>query len=122
MPTATRTLLDKLWDPHVVHAEPDGRTLLFIDRHLFHDGSFQAFARLREKGLPVIHPELALATPDHYAPTDSRSIETVKDPAARRVLGELEGNTRDFRLRLLPMGDGRSNSYSIAFPSTPAGA
>jgi 3-isopropylmalate/(R)-2-methylmalate dehydratase large subunit len=116
MPTAPRTLLDKLWDPHVVHAEPDGRTLLFIDRHLFHDGSFQAFARLREKGLPVIHPELALATPDHYAPTDSRSVQAVKDPAARRVLGELEANTRDFRLRLLPMGDGREGIVHVVGP------
>jgi 3-isopropylmalate/(R)-2-methylmalate dehydratase large subunit len=116
MSPAPRTLLDKLWDPHVVLREPDGRTLLFIDRHLFHDGSFQAFSRLREKGLPVIHPELALATPDHYAPTDSRSIEAVRDPAARRVLHELETNTRDFRLRLLPMGDGREGIVHVVGP------
>ena len=111
-----RTLLDKLWDPHVVQAEPDGRTLLFIDRHLFHDGSFQAFARLREKNLPVPYPELALAMPDHYAPTDSRSLDSVKDPAARRVIGELDANTRDFRLRLLPMGDGREGIVHVVGP------
>ena len=29
-----RTLYDKLWDEHVVHQEPDGTCLIYIDRHL----------------------------------------------------------------------------------------
>ena len=32
-----RTLLDKVWDAHVVGQLEDGRTLLYIDRHLVHE-------------------------------------------------------------------------------------
>src|SRR5690606_17402048 len=32
-----QTLYDKLWSAHVVHQEPDGTCLLYIDRHLVHE-------------------------------------------------------------------------------------
>ena len=39
-----KTLYDKLWENHVVHVEPDGTALLYIDRHLVHEvTSPQAF-------------------------------------------------------------------------------
>ena len=34
MLNTARTLYDKLWDAHVVRQEPDGSSLLYIDRHL----------------------------------------------------------------------------------------
>ena len=44
---AAQTLFDKIWDEHVVRAEPDGTTLLYIDRHLVHEvTSPQAFEGL----------------------------------------------------------------------------
>ena len=43
------TLYDKLWTAHAVHERTDdGQTLLFIDRHLFHEGSARAFETARE--------------------------------------------------------------------------
>src|SRR5688500_11749702 len=46
-----RTLYDKLWDSHVVHVEPDGTALLYIDRHLVHEvTSPQAFEGLKLAG------------------------------------------------------------------------
>ncbi|MGH6641158.1 MAG: aconitase family protein, partial [Bradyrhizobium sp.] len=61
-----RTLLDKMWDAHVVADLGDGWALLHIDRHLLHDlsGTAGLFA-LTNKNLPVCNPELAFATPDH---------------------------------------------------------
>ena len=48
---AGKTLYDKLWDSHVVRAEEDGTTLLYIDRHLVHEvTSPQAFEGLRMAG------------------------------------------------------------------------
>ena len=39
------TLYDKLWTAHAVHERADdGQTLLFIDRHLFHEGSARALS------------------------------------------------------------------------------
>lgn len=29
-----QTLVQKLWQRHVVHEEPDGLALLYVDRHL----------------------------------------------------------------------------------------
>jgi 3-isopropylmalate/(R)-2-methylmalate dehydratase large subunit len=60
------TLLDKLWDPHVVADLGDGWSLLHIDRHLLHDMSGTTGLReVAARGLKVRNPELAFATPDH---------------------------------------------------------
>jgi len=46
-----KTLYDKLWESHVVRAEDDGTTILYIDRHLVHEvTSPQAFDGLRVAG------------------------------------------------------------------------
>ena len=57
---AGQTLFDKIWNRHVV-TEKHGQTLLYIDRHLLHDGSFFAFNELRKKGLTVRRPEQTFA-------------------------------------------------------------
>ena len=68
-----RTLYDRIWDAHLIHARPDGACLLYIDRHLIHEvTSPQAFARLRESGRTVRRPDLTLAVPDHNIPTTPR--------------------------------------------------
>ena len=40
---APRALFDKLWDAHAIVAREDGATLLWVDRHFIHEGSFHAF-------------------------------------------------------------------------------
>ncbi len=61
-----RTLLDKLWDAHVVADLGDGWSLLHIDRHLLHDLSGTAgLEALAARGLTVRNPDLAFATADH---------------------------------------------------------
>ena len=52
-----RTLFDKLWDAHVV-SEQNGETLLYVDRHLLHDGSFHAFDALKAE-IAELKAELA---------------------------------------------------------------
>ena len=47
------TLYEKIWNAHEVARGPGGRTLLYIDRHLLHDGSFHAFEALRHAGRSV---------------------------------------------------------------------
>ena len=65
-----RTIIEKLWDSHVVHEQPGAPTLLFIDLHLVHEvTSPQAFQGLRERGLKVRRPDLTIATVDHSIPT-----------------------------------------------------
>ncbi|MCI7004611.1 MAG: aconitase family protein, partial [Akkermansia muciniphila] len=90
-----KTLYRKIWDAHTVGTLPDGRTQLFIDSLYLHEvTSPQAFAMLRELGLPVLHPERCYATPDHIIPTDDRT-EPYADKRAATMLSELRRNCRE---------------------------
>ena len=98
--SAPRTLLDKLWDAHVVSpATPDTPAVIYIDFHLIHEvTSPQAFALLRERGLKVRCPEKTLATIDHATPTDFRRTGdrvVIEDKAAASQIQALEANCRD---------------------------
>ena len=99
-----RTLLDKVWDAHVVREFDDGRTLLYIDRHLVHEvTSPQAFSVLRARGLPVRRTDLTLATMDHSTPTRTEQVfggaPITIDSAAKQVR-ELEKNCAAFSVEL----------------------
>src|SRR5438270_7820620 len=91
-----RTIIEKLWDSHVVHARENAPTLLFIDLHLVHEvTSPQAFSGLRERGLKVRRPDLTIATADHSIPTTDRSLPIV-DQIAAKQLEQLEANCKEF--------------------------
>jgi len=50
--TPKKTLCQKIWDSHVVHEQSGQPAIIYIDRHLIHEGtSPQAFAGLRADGL-----------------------------------------------------------------------
>src|SRR5687768_11150747 len=100
-----RTLYEKIWDAHVVDAQPDGTTLLYIDRHLVHEvTSPQAFDGLRRRGRAVRRPELTLAVPDHIVPTTSRRGRAgeaipVGDPEAAHLIETLRRNATEAGIR-----------------------
>jgi 3-isopropylmalate/(R)-2-methylmalate dehydratase large subunit len=61
-----RTMLDKIWDQHVIFRVSDDTDLLHIDRHLLHDlGGSRGLLDLKSRDLKVHSPELTFATPDH---------------------------------------------------------
>jgi 3-isopropylmalate/(R)-2-methylmalate dehydratase large subunit len=91
-----RTIIEKIWEAHVVHEHPSAPALLYIDLHLVHEvTSPQAFQGLRERGLKVRRPDLTVATADHSIPTSDRSLPIV-DTIAANQLAQLEKNCRDF--------------------------
>ena len=56
-----RTMFEKIWDAHVVRAEPGQQTILYIDLHLVHEvTSPQAFEGLRLAGRKVRRPKLTV--------------------------------------------------------------
>lgn len=77
------TLFDKVWRAHEVHRSESGQSLLWIDRHFVHEGSFHAFNKLAERQLPVARPDLTFGIADHYVPTLTRDLAGVADPKAR---------------------------------------
>src|SRR5881409_86970 len=89
-----RTLAEKVWDAHVVHAAEGEPDLVYIDLHLVHEvTSPQAFDGLRLAGRPVRRPELTLATEDHNVPTDAL---TISDPVSRKQVEALRRNCEEF--------------------------
>ena len=97
---SVRTIVEKIWDNHVVTQQPGAPALLYIDLHLVHEvTSPQAFSTLRERGLKVRRPDLTVATMDHSTPTYSRTLP-VLDPAGAAQLEQMEKNCTDFGIRL----------------------
>jgi 3-isopropylmalate/(R)-2-methylmalate dehydratase large subunit len=106
MPGTPRTLFEKVWQRHEVAAESAATpAVLYIDLHLIHEvTSPQAFALLRERGLPVRRPELTLATMDHSTPTRTEQIfggAPIAIESAARQIRELEMNCAQFGVELL---------------------
>ena len=98
-----RTLYEKIWDAHVVHEEPGQPSLLYIDRHLIHEGtSPQAFTGLKAAGRKVRRPDLTFAVMDHSVPTKDRHLP-ILDDNARLQFEALERNCRDTGVRLFDM-------------------
>jgi 3-isopropylmalate/(R)-2-methylmalate dehydratase large subunit len=91
-----RTLVEKIWDDHVVASEPGAPAILAIDLHLVHEvTSPQAFTGLRERGLRVRRPDLTVATADHSIPTTDPSLP-IADELARKQLAQIEANCLEF--------------------------
>ncbi|NKQ34205.1 MAG: 3-isopropylmalate dehydratase large subunit [Chloroflexi bacterium] len=98
-----RTIIDKIWDNHVVVDEPGSPAVLYIDLHLIHEvTSPQAFSGLRERGLTVHRPSQTIATMDHSIPTTPIGIPIV-DAIAAKQIATLEQNCRDFGIELFGM-------------------
>jgi 3-isopropylmalate/(R)-2-methylmalate dehydratase large subunit len=108
------TLYEKIWRAHEVAHGPGGRTLLYIDRHLLHEGSFHAFEALRSQGRRVRRPQACLATPDHYVPTRDR--EQISDPELRDKVERLGANAAASRITLFPIGDVRQGIVHVIGP------
>ena len=112
--TAASTLLDKLWHAHEILLREDGTSLLWIDRHLVHEGSHHAFAKLASRNAAAAEPTLTLAVTDHYAPTRDRLH--IADAASARMIATLAGNARHHGIELLGLDDPRQGIVHVVGP------
>ena len=102
--TRPRTLVEKIWDDHVVVEEPGAPSVLAVDLHLVHEvTSPQAFTGLRQRGLTVRRPGQTVATADHSIPTTDRSLPILDEMAATQIR-RLEDNCREFGVPLHGIG------------------
>jgi len=111
-----RTLYDKIWDDHLVDIQPDGTSLIYIDRHLVHEvTSPQAFEALRATGRKVRAPEKTLAVVDHNVPTTDRS-KGIDDPESAIQVETLAENARAFGIEYYDALDRRQGIVHIIGP------
>ncbi len=98
-----KTMLEKIWDAHVVHDEAGQATIVYVDLHLVHEvTSPQAFDGLRMAERQVRRPDLTVCTADHNVPTSDRSLP-IADETSRRQVEALTNNCNEFGLTLYDM-------------------
>jgi 3-isopropylmalate/(R)-2-methylmalate dehydratase large subunit len=116
MPSEPRTILQKIWDSHVVAEREGAPSLVYIDLHLVHEvTSPQAFSGLRARGLQVRRPDLTFATVDHSTPTTPRSLPIV-DPIAAAQVRQMETNAKEFGIPFFGFLDDRQGIVHVIGP------
>ncbi len=111
------TLIDKIWDAHVVARRPDGRDLVYIDRHVLHElHAPHAFAKLAKAGRAVRRPDLTFSALDHTP----RSAPGRDDRNAAGQVIELlaamrEGSHRN-GVRVFDLGDAEHGISHVVAP------
>lgn len=94
-----KSIIEKIWDRHIVNEEENKPDLIYIDLQYIHEvTSPQAFEGLRLKGRTVRRPDRTFATMDHNVPTVNRYF--IEDDIARKQLEALEQNCKEFGIRL----------------------
>ena len=103
--TEPRTIVEKIWDDHVVTQDPGAPAVLAVDLHLVHEvTSPQAFTGLRARGLGVRRPGQTVATADHSVPTTDRRLPIVDEMAAAQIR-QLDANCAEFGIPVHGIGD-----------------
>jgi 3-isopropylmalate/(R)-2-methylmalate dehydratase large subunit len=110
-----QTIVDKLWDAHEILRRDDGESLLWVDRHYVHEGSFHAFAKLAERRAAIAEPGLTFGVADHYVPTRG-SRRTIANPELARMVRQLEENCARHRIKLFGLDDPRQGIVHVVGP------
>ncbi len=110
-----QTLFEKIWNSHVVVQE-NGRSLLYVDRHLVHEvTSPQAFDGLRLNNRKVRRTDLTFATMDHNVPTSNRSLPIIDQTSATQIK-TLEKNCKDFGITLFDINSPNQGIVHVIGP------
>jgi 3-isopropylmalate/(R)-2-methylmalate dehydratase large subunit len=116
MADAPKTLVDKVWESHLVRSAEGEPDLLFIDLHLIHEvTSPQAFDGLRLAGRGVRRPDLTVATADHNVPTIDVD-KPIADPISAKQLEVLTANCEAFGIVCYPMGNSNQGIVHVIGP------
>jgi 3-isopropylmalate/(R)-2-methylmalate dehydratase large subunit len=111
-----RTIVEKIWNNHIVAEHEGAPSLIFIDLHLCHEVTTpQAFQTLRERGLKVRRPDLTIATMDHSTPTTPRGLPIV-DKIGAAQLDQMEKNCAEFGIRLYNLASDKQGIVHVMGP------
>lgn len=99
-----KTLVEKIWDAHVVKSQEGYPDILYIDTHLIHEvTSPQAFDGLRKRGIKLFRPQQTVATADHNVPTLNQHLP-IKEELSRYQVDMLTKNCAEFGVELYGLG------------------
>lgn len=113
---APRTMFEKIWDRACILTRDDGQSLLYVDRHLAHEGSGRGFARLRAEGRKLRRPDLIFGTADHYISTKGSTLDDIDDPDRRERVALCAPNAEEFGVTFFTLGDPRRGIVHVVGP------
>jgi 3-isopropylmalate/(R)-2-methylmalate dehydratase large subunit len=113
--TEPKTLIDKLWSAHEIVRREDGDSLLWVDRHFVHEGSFHAFGKLAARSVKVAEPGLTFGVADHYVPTRGSRTD-IAVPEIARMVRQVEENTATHGVKLFGLTDPRQGIVHVVGP------
>src|SRR5690625_677413 len=110
-----KTIIEKIWEDHVVHRDEGQPDLIYIDQHLVHEvTSPQAFEGLRLAGRKVRRPDLTFATMDHNVPTTNR--QTITDEIAKKQMETLLKNCEEFGIEVADVNSPNNGIVHVIGP------
>lgn len=110
------TLFDKIWSAHMVLPRREGPSLLYVDRHIVHEGSFHAFNALRARNLTLRHPKQVFGVPDHYVPTNGRSAKQAATPEIAGMINQFDRNMHWGHVPHFALSDQRQGIVHVVGP------
>lgn len=114
--TLPRTLVQKIWERHVVAARDDGRSLIYMDRHVLHDlHGPHAFAHLNASGRVLRRPDLTFGVLDHTVATVPGRDEA-SNPAAAPFARAMRAAADRHAFRLFDLHDGAQGIAHVVAP------
>jgi len=111
-----QTLFQKIWSSHIVVPRQKGPSLLYIDQHIVHEGSFHAFNQLRARKLSLRHPEQIFGVPDHYVPTWGRRKEDAATAEIANMITQFDVNMQWSGARHFSLHDARQGIVHVVGP------
>lgn len=110
-----KSIIEKIWDRHIVSEEEDKPDLLYVDLHYIHEvTSPQAFEGIRMKGRSVRRPDRTFATMDHNVPTVNRYF--IQDEIAKKQLDALAANCQEFGIHLADLNSSEQGIVHVIGP------
>src|SRR5262249_29904165 len=114
-----QTLIDKLWSAHEIVRRDDGASLLLVDRHYVHEGSFHAFSQMKSRGRKIAEPALTFGVADHYVPTRGRSQSAdfgIANPEIAAMVRNFNANVTESGVTAFSLGDPRQGIVHVFGP------
>lgn len=116
LPLSPQTLFEKIWRKHLIVERSSGPSLLYIDRHIIHEGSFHAFSALRERDLTLRNPNQIFGVADHYVPTISRKPQDAATPEITEMITRFDSNMSWSGAHYFPIDDARQGIIHVMGP------
>lgn len=111
-----RTMFEKIWESHLVARRPDGRDLIYIDRHVLHElHAPHAFEKLEQAGRAVRRPDLTFSMQDHTVSTRP-GRDDHSNPDGTAFLRAMREGSRRNGVRVFDLGDPEQGISHVVAP------